>query len=62
MGGRRTTLTQKRVILACAGLLLALTAGNYLLGLKMLAPFDKQAMVACLVIATIAIHFFAPTV
>jgi hypothetical protein len=56
------TLTQKRVILACAGLLIALAAGNYLLGLKMFVPFDKQVMLGCIVVAAIVMHFFAPTV
>jgi hypothetical protein len=58
----RRTLTQKRVILACAGLLIALGAGNYLLGLKMFVPFDKQVMLGCTVVAAIVMRFFAPAV
>jgi hypothetical protein len=56
------TLTQKRVIFPCAGLLIALAAGNYLLGLKMFAPFDKQVTAVCTLVAGIVMHFFAPTV
>jgi hypothetical protein len=56
------TLAQKRVILVCAGLFVALAAGNYLLGFKMFVPFDKQVMVGCAVVATIVLYCFAPTV
>lgn len=56
------TLTQKRVILLSAGLLTVLAAGNYLLGLKMFAPFDKQVMAVCTLVVGIVMHFFAPTV
>jgi hypothetical protein len=58
----RRTLTQKRVILACAGLFIMLAAGNYLLGLKMFAPFDKALMGGCVAVGVIVMHFFAPTV
>ena len=47
--------------LACAGLLFAAAAGNFLLGLKLFAPFDKQVMVGGLVAAAIVSHLFAPT-
>ena len=44
-----------------ARLLIALAAGNYLFGLKMFVPFDKQVMVGCAVVATLVMRFFAPT-
>jgi hypothetical protein len=58
----RMTLTRKRVILACAGLLMALAAGNFLLEWNLFAPFDKKVMVGCFFVAGIVTLFFAPTV
>jgi hypothetical protein len=58
----RMTLTQKRMILACAGLLMAFAAGNFLLEWNLFAPFDKKVMVGCFVVGAIVTLFFAPTV
>lgn len=58
----RMTLTRKRVILACAGLLMALAAGNFLLEWNLFAPFDKKVMVGCFVVGAIVTLFFVPTV
>ena len=48
--------------LACAGLVVGLAAGNYLLALKVFAPFEKQVMVGSIVAMALVMHFFGPTV
>jgi hypothetical protein len=61
-GALHSGLIRKRVILAIIFLPFVLAAGNYLLGLKMFAPFDKLVMAGCMLAVVIALLFFGPTV
>jgi hypothetical protein len=49
------------MILASAGLFVVHAVGNYLLGLKLFAPFDKLVMGGCIAVGVIVTRFFGLT-